>query len=233
MYKYKEQSFERIRRIRLLRLKYLGDTKCKEETFARLLDIEVKDLKKIESGDKTIESGKLNKLSELLGVSIEHIVEEKTTLEDLFIEPILLKYQIGSLMHGLRAERINKATKGDWRKYSLKSIAKALGISSMELKRIESLNRSSHFKNEKFLHKVSNMFDVPYNYIRGLTDSSFFRGEDRKEAVAKGPEKIRYTENTHGKRLVVLVDSLNKKEVEALKKRIEFELDILRSKPAR
>ncbi|MCX5657198.1 MAG: helix-turn-helix transcriptional regulator [Candidatus Omnitrophica bacterium] len=230
MYKYNEPSSERIRRIRLLRLKYLSDNNCKEGKFAKLVGISPEALKKIESGKEEIDSDTFSKLSEILGVSIEHLMHNRIMAEDQFIEPIIHSPQVGSLIHALRMQLMNKADKNNWRKYSLKSAAKDLGISSMELKRIEALSKSKYLSDNKFICKVADLFNIPVAYIKDLVDSSFPRGKEKKEATAKDSNYVSYFKDGEEIRgLVVLRNDLEKKDLETLKKRIELEINFLRS----
>ncbi|MCP4649621.1 MAG: helix-turn-helix transcriptional regulator [PVC group bacterium] len=225
MSEYNEPRFERIRRIRLLRLKYLNDKSCSEKEFAKVLNVKVGELKKIESGKIEPNAEMLNNLSTALGVSIEHIVSEKLMWEDQSAEPVIYKSQIGSVIHATRI----KLGKTDWKEYSLKSMADKLGISSMELKRIEDLGKSKYLAEKKFLEKVAKNLNVSFDYIKAIAEKSFPRGKDKKHASLKNIDQVFFT-NDGAKRngLLVLGFGLNIKKLEILKKRIELEIELLK-----
>jgi transcriptional regulator with XRE-family HTH domain len=225
MYTYREPSFERVRRIRLLRLKYLNDSRCKDENFAKTVGVDTSTLKRIESGREEIA---FDKASKILGVTIEYLMSEIIMAEDMFAEPIVHRPQIGSMMHALRIQRAEK----DRKKFTLKAVAAALGkISSMELKRIEELGNSKYLQDEKFLKKVAELFGVPWDYLKALVETSFPRGKDKKEATSNVCDPVRYIkEGEKIKGLTVLRAGLTTEDMEALKRRIELEIDILRKK---
>ena len=149
--------------------------------------------------------------------------------EDQFVEPIVHRSQIGSVMHACRIEQGRKGLK----KLTLLAAAAALGkISSMGLKRIEELGSSKRYLgNQQFLCKVANLYKLPLAYVKSLVDASFPRGIDRKKVTAKDESLIRYIrKGGHIEGLVVLKGDLAPSDLESLKQRIEIEVDILRSK---
>lgn len=226
MFTYSEPSYERVRRTRLLRLKYLNDHRCKEEEFAKALGVDVSTLKRIESGRERID---FSKASKILGVSIDYLMSGLIMAEDQFVEPIVHRSQIGSVMHACRIEQGRKGLK----KLTLLAAAAALGkISSMGLKRIEELGSSKRYLgNQQFLCKVANLYKLPLAYVKSLVDASFPRGIDRKKVTAKDESLIRYIrKGGHIEGLVVLKGDLAPSDLESLKQRIEIEVDILRSK---
>jgi transcriptional regulator with XRE-family HTH domain len=231
MQHYVEPSFERIRRIRLVRKKYLKDTNCSDQRFSKLIGIKPIDLKKIESHKKEISLSVFQGCSKIFGVSVDHLVSDKIMWEDQFNEPILFKVQIGSVMHAIRTEL---ALKKGWRNYSLKSVAEKLGISSMELKRIEEMNKSSHFIDPRFLKKVSEILNLSITYIEDLLGTSFPRGDKRKEAVSKVSDQVHcIKEGGEIKGIIVLKVDLKKDNLEQLQERIKSDIDILHSKSSR
>ncbi len=233
MQHYVEPDFERIRRIRLVKQKYLKDSDCFEERFSRLVRIKLNVLKKIESGKMVISPDVFQGCSRIFGVSADHLMSNKIMWEDQFNEPILFSSQIGSVMHAKRAQFAVEKD-GNWRDYSLKSVAENLGISSMELKRIEEMNKSSHFTNPRFLKKVSEILKLSATYIEDLIETSFPRGDDRKKALLKNDGQVRYLrEGKETKGIVVLKDILSTDNFEQLQKRIKLEVDILRGKSSR
>ncbi len=232
MQQYTEADFERIRRIRLVRQKYLKDINCSEERFSRLLGIKSNELKKIESGKMAISPDVFQSCSRVFGVSVDHLMSNKIMWEDQFNEPILFSSQIGSVMHAKRIEFGKKC--GDWRDYSLKSVAQKLGISSMELKRIEEMNKSSHFTNPRFLKKVAEILNLPATYIEDLLETSFPRGDDRKKALSKTDDQVRYIrDGKETKGIIVLKDDLSTDNFEQLHDRVKSDVDFLRSKSSR
>lgn len=234
MYKYSEPMYERIRRIRLLRKKYLKDESCAEDQFAKLLGIKPSLLKRIENSEDIPSAEILAKISKILKVSIEHLLDNRVMAEDEFAEPITFVPQIGSVIHAERIRNISNARKGDWRKYSLKSVAGKLDMTSMELKRIEDLNKSTKLSDARFLKKLSSIYGLPHTYIKDLTESSFPRGDKKKDAVAACSEAVHYVrDGDKVKGLVVVSDSFSQRDLDVLKKRIEFEVELLRSKPAK
>ncbi len=243
MFTYDEPSFERVRRVRLLRLRYLNDDRCTEDAFASALGVEICVLRKIESGREETDFAKA---SEVLHVSVDHLMSGRIMAEDKFAEPFVFRPHIGSVMHAARMQLRNESGKGERKEYSLKSVAQKLGVSSMELKRIEELNKSKNVVysvrnarsartrvhvNERFLRRVSEVLGLELSYIRSLATSSFPLGQEKKAIASKDHQTVRFIEEDNQiKGLVVLTGALTKNDLYDLKQRIEIEVDILRSK---
>ena len=233
MYKYHEPMYERIRRIRLLRSKYLKDENCSEDKFARYLGIKPGLLRKIELGEEEPSTEMLSKASKILKVSIEHLLENKIIAEDELTEPITFTPQIGSVIHATRTGLI-KASESNWRQYSLKSVSQKLGVSSMELKRIEDLNGSKNLDDPKFMKKLASLFNLPLTYIMDLRESSFPRGETKKKDISIYSKPVHYLRDGNAVRgIIVLNEKLNKCDFDILEKRIKFEIELLSSNPAK
>jgi transcriptional regulator with XRE-family HTH domain len=234
MQQYVEPSFERIRRIRLVRQKYLKDTDCSEERFSKLLKIKPNDLKKIESGrEKQTPLEVFQNCSKILGVSVDHLISNKILWEDQFVEPIMFCPQIGSVMHAIRAQ-LASDKESNWRDYSLKSVAVKLGISSMDLKRIEEMNWSNHFENRELFKKLAEVYNLSVADFQDLYETSFPRGDERREAVSRDNDQVRYIkENGVIKGIIVLKDDLGTDDFAQLHERIKLDVDFLRSKSSR
>jgi transcriptional regulator with XRE-family HTH domain len=225
MYTYNEPSYERVRRMRLLRLKYLNDYRCKDDEFSEAIGTDVRTLKRIESGREEIDFAKASKV---LRVSIDYLMAGKIMAEDQFVEPVVHRSQIGSVMHSCRIERRAKNRKS----FTLKAVAKALNdISSMELKRIEELGSSKYLRDAKFLKKVARLYELPVDYVESLARDSFLRGDDRIKNVTVNKGIVRLIEKDKiVEGIIIQKGDLSQADLESLKRRIEIEVGILRSK---
>ena len=93
---------------------------------------------------------------------------------------------------------------------------------------------SKHFEDDRFMKKVASLFSLSPTYIKDLVDSSFPRGEKKKLATLLSSNTVHYVRDGNKVRgLVVLNDSFSRSDIDALKKRIEFEVELLCSKPAK
>jgi len=227
---YREAINERIRRLRLVREKYLKDNNCEEERFCKLVDIPyIGILKEIESStnEKYLNNDRMKKIADILGVSMTYLVSGTKTAEDMARPEVLFLSQIGSMIHGRRIA-LKSGTK-DKRKWFLLHAATRLGISSMELKRIEDLYKSALLEDKKILKKVNDVLGIPLKDLEESLKVSFPRGDERQKVLDRGKEL-----------LVCLVDSsgvirqnkfpaeISDRKYEKLLKRIEIELTLLK-----
>lgn len=180
-------------------------------------------MKKIETGEiPGILLAEGRKFSEILGVSSEYLMTGDRMLEDKAKEEILFSPQIGSMMH--TARMILKKQSGG----SLQLVAEKLGISDMDLMRMEALYRSRHFKDEAFLKKVSKVLTLDIDILKDALEGSFPRGAERKEAAYKGKELvIVLKENSRVIRTKRLKAEVSEKDYENLIRRVEFELELI------
>ena len=225
MTRYHESIGERVRRVRLVRNRYLKDKACTMENFAKGTGVKLTRLKKIESGEIAgilLEEGQV--FSNLLGVSSEYIITGETTVEDNAKEKILFTMQIGSMIHEARM-RIRNKNKG---KGSLREIAGKLGITDMDLLRIENLNKSHYYNDENFLRKLSEVLDLDLELIAKVLEISFPRGVEKRKTAYTGKEIIvmlrKDGQVAKIKRFPVEIDE---KDYEKLIKRLELELELM------
>jgi transcriptional regulator with XRE-family HTH domain len=221
--RYVETIGERIRRIRLVRRRYLNDMTCSLVSFRKRAGVSEDRMRQIESGELAgILLTEGQRFSELLGVSSEYLISGDMTIEDRAREEILFLPQIGSMMHAARMAIASDEKRG------LKSIADRLGINDMDLMRMESLSRSKHFRDDTFLRRVSSVLGLSIEDLRHARENSFPRAGRRKDAAYEGEELVLVLRDrsrvirTH--RFRAEIDGA---VYENLVRRLEFELGLL------
>ena len=225
MAQYHESIGERIRRVRLLRSRYMKDKKCSLDNFSNESGVKLTRIKKIESGEIAgilLEEGQ--QFSRILRVSPEYITTGKKTLEDDAKEKILFAMQIGSMVHAARMRLKNKnKTEG-----SLKVVANKLGVTDMDLLRIENLNKAQYYNDEKFLQKLSRVLKLNMEDIKNALETSFPRGAEKRKTAYKGKEVvIMLKQDSRVVKINRYPSEINEKDYENLIKRLEFELKLI------
>lgn len=227
MKKNSESISERIRRVRLIRSKYLKEKDFTADTLCSKAGINRHKLKQIESGRiKDINPVMLKEISDALGVSMEYILTGMKTVEDEGKESILFLPQIGSLIHGKRMEFKNKS--GNTKEFSLKEVADRLSIGEMDLLRIETFSKSGHLDKKEFLVKLSDVLKIDMVDIEDAISTSFPLGPEKKKNTYRGKEIVVLLKQdsriTRSKRFPV---EISEEEYDKLIKRLEFEFDLM------
>lgn len=229
MIKYVEPIGERIRRLRLVRYKYLGDKNCTVDAFGNKAGISRETLKQIESGRvKNIDPKIYKKISEALDVSIDYILTGEKTIDDEGKEEILFLPQVGSMIHARRIKLKNEFR--DTKEYSVKSISKKLDITDMALLRIEGLINSKHLKEDdnEILKKLSGILQLELEEIKEAASNSFPQGIEKKRCTYVGKEiVIIFKEDSKVIKSDRFPVNITEDDYEKLIKRLEFELDII------
>ena len=224
MMQYYESIGERIRRVRLVRSRHMRAKKCSIENFSKETGVELNRLKKIESGEIPgilLEEGQ--QFSQILGVSSEYIVTGEKTLEDSAKEKILFAMQIGSMIHAARMKLKNQnKTEG-----SLKAVANKLGITDMELLRIENFTSSRHYKDENFLQKLSKVLKLNMEDIKKSLETPFPRGTQKRKTAYRGKEVvIMLKQDSRVVKIKRYPVKISERDYENLIKRLDFELEL-------
>jgi transcriptional regulator with XRE-family HTH domain len=227
MKKYVESSAERIRRIRLIRSKYLNEKSFSLDELCEKVGISRSKFSQIESGRvKDISPVMLKGISDTLDVSMEYILTGEKTVEDEGREAVLFLPQIGSLIHAKRMELKNKP--GNIKEFSLKAVAGKLGICEMDLLRIETFSKSRHLKDKEFLVKLSEVLQIDPEDIEVAISTSFPQGEEKKQSTYRGKEIVILLKQDSriykSKRFPV---DISEEAYDQLIKRLEFELGLL------
>ena len=225
--KNSESISERIRRVRLVRSKYLNEKDFTVDTLSSKSGINRDKLKQIESGRiKDINSVMLKEISDALGVSMEYILTGVKTVEDEGKESILFLPQIGSLIHGKRMEFKNQSN--NMKEFSLKGVADRLGIGEMDLLRIETFSKSKHLEDKEFLAKLSDVLRINMKDIETTISTSFPQGQEKKKNTYRGKEiVVLLKQDSRVTRSKIFPVDISEEEYEKLIKRLEFEFDLM------
>lgn len=221
--KYRETSGERIRRVRLVRRRYLGDKNCDLAAFCRRAGVDEARMMRIESGEVSgILLSEGQKFSETLGVSPEYLMTGERSVEDRSKEEILFSPQVGSMMHAARMAMRKDGNSG------LKAIAEKVGLRDMDIMRMESLYRSKYFSDETVLKKLSRVLSLDISDMREAIAGSFPRGEVRKDIAYDGTELVVILkESSRAVRTHRFRAEVSRKDYENIIRRLEFELSLL------
>lgn len=221
--KYRETIGERIRRVRLVRQRYLSDESCRADSFQKRSGISAERMRKIESGEIAgILLSEGQKFSDILGVSPEYLMTGEMTVEDRAKEEILFSPQIGSMMHAARMAIRGQGNSG------LKSIAEKVGLRDMDIMRMEALYRSKYFSDETVLKKLSRALGLDIFDMREAIAGSFPRGAVKKDISYDGTELVVILkERSRAVRTHRFRTDLSRKDYEDIIRRLEFELSLL------